>query len=119
MYQVSIGDYIDPAIVKKLGDLKEEEQKIAVRLRALADPYTPADTLTMASTAYVKENKLVYAQRYAYALYDGKRGGKDIKIKKGVHPQAQPFWTWAAKKDHMNELRTYATELVQKKLGTK
>lgn len=119
MFHFSVGDFIDPEIVQKLGDLEHEDHLIAVRLRALADPYTPADTLTMASTATVKKNELVYATRYAYGIYDGKRGGKPIRIKTGVHPQAQPFWTWAAKKDHMNELRAYATELLQKKLGVK
>lgn len=119
MFTVKIRPLVASELRHKLGDLGPEEHKLALRLRALADPYVPARSGGMAAGATVRDNVLSYPSRQAFPLYDGIRGGKKISFSGDVHPRAQAYWVWAAKKDHAEELRDYAAELLRKKLGAK
>lgn len=119
MFTVKVRPLVAAKLTKDLGDLSQEEHQLALRLRSLADPYVPAQSGAMAAGATVRDNVLSYPSRQAFPLYDGIRGGKRIDFSKAVHPGAQSFWVWAAKKDNSEALRSYAAELLRKKLGAK
>ena len=119
MYRIRIKGTVSGTPLRQLGDLSAEEHMLALRLQGLADPYVPASSGAMAAGATVRDNVLIYPDRQAFPLYDGIRGGKRIHFGKDVHPGAQAFWVWAAKKDNMQQLREYAAELLRKKTGAK
>ena len=123
-FRVKIAAVAITEMKKRLGDLSAAEHRLAQYAKQTADPYVPARTGQMARRASVRENVVRYSGPQAHALYVGKRTPQTgppvpLKISRDVHPKAQSYWFWAAKKDHMTELRHEAAELVKKELKIK
>lgn len=123
-FRVKIVALATTEMKKRFGDLSEAEHRLALYAKKTAEPYVPARTGQLARQASVSGNVVRYPSPQAHALYVGKRVSRrgtsvPLSISRSVHPQAQSFWFWAAKKDHMTELRREATELVKKELKIK
>ena len=83
------------------------------------DKYTPFRTGTLATTvinggkttANVKTDKIIYAQKYAIYVYKGTRNGKPMNYRVDKHPLAGPYWDkrmWSAEKNKViKEVQDY------------
>lgn len=113
-----------------MADLSGVEHALAVKLHDVAEEYVPYRTGRLTNTAAVEGNKLKYTQPYARRLYfvgtieyEAEHPEKKFDpyrekwhFSRAVHPKAQSFWVWGARKDHASELGTFAAQEIRKEL---
>lgn len=143
-FTVKVRPIVLDGVRQRLHDLSQAEHNLAILLRDISEPYVPAHSGRLTSSARVKDNELSYNTPYAHRQYMGSRvlfytsdgkprymknkvvstnadGSKNYMFHKtefstDVHPKAQPFWVYGARKDHAAQLRRAAMEEIKKEL---